>query len=94
MRAYVYVMASQSGVLYVGVTNDLQRRILEHRQGLFSGFTKKYCCYKLVYFEQGTEIVTAIEREKEIKGWRRAKKVKIITISNPQWRDLYSELFG
>lgn len=93
MKAFVYVMASGSGVLYVGVTNNLQRRALEHRMGLFGGFTKKYRCCKLVYFEQGMDITVAIQREKEIKGWRRAKKVQLISILNPLWIDLYSQLF-
>lgn len=79
MKAYVYVMASGSGVIYVGVTNNLQRRTEEHRSGTIEGFSNKYKCHKLVYFEEGTDIVRAIEREKEIKGWRRMKKVQLIT---------------
>lgn len=94
MIACVYVMASHSGTLYIGVTSNLQRRIIEHKEGSIEGFSKKYRCHKLVYVEQGTDIGAAIEREKEIKGWRRMKKVQLVTSMNPSWHDLYEELFG
>jgi putative endonuclease len=94
MKGYVYIMASASGVLYVGVTSNLQRRVLEHKQGVIDGFTKKYRCHKLVYFEQGEFITAAITHEKEIKSWRRAKKLALIAKQNPEWIDLYEELFG
>lgn len=74
MRGYVYIMASASGVLYVGVTSNLQKRVLEHKQGVIEGFTKAYRCHKLVYVEQGESIGAAITREKELKAWRRVKK--------------------
>ncbi len=90
----MYVMASESGTLYVGVTSDLQRRILEHRQGTIGGFTKKYRCNKLVYFEEGDSMIGAIEREKQIKGWKRCRKEELINSVNPAWRDLYEEIFG
>lgn len=85
---YVYIMASVSRVLYVGVTNDLARRIFEHKQKLIAGFTKKYNASRLIYFETFTDIHDAIAREKQIKGWRREKKITLIESSNPTWRDL------
>lgn len=94
MKGYVYIMASVSGVLYVGVTSNLQRRVLEHKQGVREGFTKAYRCHKLVYVEQGESIGAVITREKELKAWRRVKKLALITKQNPKWIDLYEELFG
>ena len=91
---FVYIMASKSGVLYIGVTNDLQRRALEHKQGLIEGFTKKYRCKKLVYYKETDDISAAIEREKQLKRWRREKKINLIKTINPSFRDLYDELFG
>jgi putative endonuclease len=85
---YVYILASDFGSLYVGVTNDLERRILEHRCKLVEGFTKKYNLTKLVYVEECGEVLDAITREKQIKGWRRAKKVALIESLNPGWHDL------
>ncbi|MBP6945231.1 GIY-YIG nuclease family protein [Patescibacteria group bacterium] len=85
---YVYIMASESGTLYIGVTSNLSRRIFEHKQGTIEGFSKKYECRKLVYFEQGDDIVGAIEREKQLKKWSRSKKEKLIASMNPQWKDL------
>ena len=73
----------------MGVTNDLKRRIYEHRNGLIEGFTKKYNVNKLVYFEETEDILVAIEREKQIKKWRREKKNKLVETKNPQWKDLY-----
>lgn len=89
---YVYIMASPSGTLYTGITNDLLRRVLEHKQGKIKGFTKKYSCNKLIYYEQTDNVYSAIEREKEIKKWRREKKQNLIKEINPHWNDLYSEL--
>ncbi len=90
MGGWVYIMASQpNGVLYVGVTSDLVRRIYEHREGLISGFTKRYAVKRLVWFERHEDIVAAIRREKMIKEWRRAYKVRLIVAGNPQWDDLY-----
>jgi len=85
---YVYIMASESGTLYVGMTNDLTRRAYEHQNGLNEGFTKKYSCHKLVYFEHFTDVYEAINREKQIKRWRRAKKQNLIRTINKPWRDL------
>ncbi len=89
MRSYcVYIMASCSRVLYTGVTNDLVRRVDEHKQGLVPGFTSKYKVIRLVYFERFTDVRDAIAREKEIKGWVRARKVRLIEARNPTWEDL------
>ena len=85
---YVYIMASQRGTLYTGVTNDLERRVYEHRNKLTGGFTAKYNVSKLVYYEVTDDITSAIAREKQIKAWRRRKKVSIIESANPYWVDL------
>jgi len=85
-------MASRSGVLYVGFTNDIFRRVLEHKSGKISGFTQKYKCKKLVYFESDNDVYAMIEREKQIKRWRREKKISLIRKENPKWKDLYEEI--
>ncbi len=85
---YVYIMASTSGTLYIGFTNDLERRVVEHKTGLFPSFTKKYHCHRLVYLEHHTDATTAITREKQLKGWVRRKKEKLINTLNPGWHDL------
>ena len=85
---YVYIMANASGTLYAGVTNNLERRVREHKAGIGSAFTTKYRIHKLVYYEVHGDIRQAIAREKQIKGWRRSKKVAIIAERNPEWRDL------
>ena len=87
-----YIMASRSRVLYIGVTNDLARRVNEHKRGLISGFTSKYRVTWLVYFEEVADIRQAIGREKEIKGWRRSRKIKLIETRNPAWEDLGENL--
>jgi putative endonuclease len=88
----VYIMASQrNGTLYVGVTSDLIKRAYEHREGLVEGFTQKYGCKTLVWFEQHEQMHTAIEREKELKLFRRAWKLQLIEKSNPTWRDLFDD---
>ena len=89
---YVYIMASQSGVLYIGVTNDLNRRVGEHKEGLISGFTKRYKVNRLVYYESMGEVKDAIAREKQIKRWRREKKVSLIETTNSEWNDLAREI--
>lgn len=81
-------MASINGVLYVGVTNNLERRVHEHKSGAVKGFTKKYHIKKLIYFETFNNIDDAIHREKEIKKWRREKKIFLIEKENPNWTDL------
>jgi putative endonuclease len=93
MRFYfTYIMASRSGVLYIGMTNDLARRVAEHKEGLVGGFTKRYKVKKLVYFETTRDVRAAIAREKQLKSWRREKKVKLFEGTNPEWEDLYPRL--
>ena len=89
---YLYIATNRSGTLYTGMTNDLVRRMSEHRAGEIEGFTKKYNITRLVYFEQTTDVNAAIAREKQIKGWRRNKKIKLIEKMNPSWRDLFDEI--
>ena len=88
---YVYIMASISRVLYVGVTNDLRRRVAEHKAGEIAGFTKRYNVNRLVHFEATGEVRVALEWEKELKLWRRSKKTALIERENPGWRDLSLE---
>ncbi len=88
---WTYMMASESGVLYVGATSKLASRVLQHRSKLIAGFTQKYSVTKLVWFEAHSSGRTAISREKEIKGWGRMKKVKLIEERNPTWKDLSQE---
>jgi putative endonuclease len=90
----IYVLASRSRNLYTGVTNNLERRLIEHRQGLVPGFTSRYRIFRLVYFEQFGDIRDAIAREKEIKAWRREKKIWLIERHNPTWADLAERLPG
>lgn len=90
---YIYIMASHSGVLYIGVTNNLVRRVWEHKQKLIDGFTKRYNCKKLVYYEFCFDIYQAIAREKQLKKWRREKKELLINKLNPTWEDLSKEMF-
>jgi putative endonuclease len=93
MTYYVYILASQrNGTLYVGVTNDLVRRIFEHRNDMVPGFTRKYGIHRLVWFDSTPDVRTAIAREKQIKKWRRAWKLDLIERSNPDWADLYDGL--
>ena len=88
---YVYITASKTGTLYIGVTNNLVRRIYEHKNNLADGFSKKYSCHKLIYYEQCTDINVAISREKQLKKWRREKKENLIKTINPSWKDLNLE---
>ena len=91
---YVYLLTTWNNkVLYTGVTNNLERRMYEHKNKLIDGFTKKYNVNKLVYFEKTDDVLLAIEREKQIKGWLRVKKNKLVDSLNPDWRDLYDEVF-
>jgi putative endonuclease len=86
---YVYIMTNRSvTTLYTGVTNDLERRVYEHKHGLVNGFTKRYNVTRLVYYEATDDVRSAIEREKQLKGWLRQRKVALIESVNPGWRDL------
>ena len=90
---YVYIMANAfNTVLYTGVTNDLARRVYEHKTGLGSAFVKKYNVHKLVYYEIGNDVRAAIAREKQIKAGSRMKKLDLINSMNPEWKDLYEEI--
>ena len=90
---FIYIVTNKNKtVLYLGVTNDLQRRVYEHENGLMSGFSKKYNCHFLIYYEHFQDINNAIYREKEIKKWRREKKEKLINEFNPDWRFLNNEI--
>ncbi|WP_315838840.1 GIY-YIG nuclease family protein [Bradyrhizobium prioriisuperbiae] len=93
MSCYVYILASRpGGALYVGVTNDLVRRVYEHREGVVAGHTRTYSIKHLVHFEIFESIRDALQREKNIKHWPRAYKTRLIAESNPTWRDLYDEI--
>lgn len=85
---YVYIMASKSFTLYVGMTNNLERRVREHKEQRFAGFTSRYNINRLVWYETTTDVRSAIAREKQLKGWRRERKIELISITNPEWRDL------
>ena len=89
---YVYILTNNSKTLYTGVTNNLRRRMYEHKQKLVEGFTKKYNLTKLVYYEISEDVRSAIAREKQIKGWLRSKKIRLIESINPEWKDLSCEL--
>lgn len=92
---YVYILASaRNGTLYVGFTNDLIRRVYEHRNDLIRGFTQQYGVHRLVYFQETPDVESAIAREKQIKNWRRSWKLKLIEDSNPDWSDLWPLITG
>jgi putative endonuclease len=88
---YVYIMASKSRVLYVGVANNLLRRVEQHKQKVVEGFTRKYNVTRLVYYEMTNDVRAALAREKQIKSWRRSKKIELIESVNPVWNDLSEE---
>ena len=89
---YVYIMASKkNGTLYIGVTNDLIKRVYSHKNDLVEGFTKKYGIHQLVYYEQTEDVKSAIQREKQLKKWNRNWKIELIEKMNPNWKDLYDE---
>ena len=90
---YVYILASKrNGTLYVGITNDLIRRVYEHKNDVVEGFTKRHQVHNLVYFEQTNDAVSALTREKQLKKWNRWWKIRLIEESNPDWNDLYDSL--
>ncbi len=88
---YVYILSSKHKNIYVGVTNDLQRRVYEHKHKLYNGYTKKYNVDRLVYYESFGDITQAINRETQLKGWLRKKKDLLIEAMNPNWKDLSEE---
>ncbi len=88
---YVYIMTSPTGTLYTGMTNNLQRRVYEHKHKLIDGFTRQYNVTRLVYFEETDDVQAALTREKQIKGWVRRKKIEVIKSVNPKWVDLSEE---
>ena len=90
---YVYIMTNNSRTLYTGVTGDLERRIWQHKQGKGSEFTSRYKISKLVYFESCSDVMEAITREKQIKGWLRVKKIALVESINPDWVDLSADWF-
>ena len=85
---WTYIVASRSGTLYIGVTNNIERRLWEHKTKQFEGFACKYNCDRLVYYEGFDDVLNAIDREKQLKGWRRSKKIGLIESRNPRWADL------
>ena len=94
MAAWVYIMTNKkNGTLYIGVTSNLARRIYEHRHGLVEGFTQQYRLHRLVYVESHATMPLAIAREKRLKTWNRAWKVRLINKDNPEWEDLFDRLF-
>ena len=91
--SYIYILSNQkNGALYIGVTSDLIKRVWQHKEKLADGFTKKYNCSQLVYYEQFLDVVEAIKREKQLKKYLRSWKIELIESINPNWKDLYFEL--
>ena len=88
---YVYIVASRSRTIYVGITSEIEIRVLQHRNGTYEGFTKRYRCHRLVLFERFGFVENAIAREKELKGWKREKKIALIERENPTWVDLSAD---
>ena len=93
-RYFVYILSNKSRTLYIGVTNHLLARVQQHRSKLVEGFTKRYNITQLVYFEECANVLDAIAREKQLKGWLRAKKIALIESVNPEWTDLSVEMLG
>src|SRR4051812_41748568 len=87
-RYFVYIMSSQTRVLYVGVTNNLERRMQQHKEGVGSAFTTRYRVRRLVHYEETSDVHAALERERHLKGRTRARKIALIEFENPEWRDL------
>ncbi len=92
-RYFAYIVCSRSGTLYIGMTNSIYRRALQHKSGEIEGFVSKYDCNRLVYYEGFDDVYRAIGREKQLKGWTRAKKIALVESKNPRWEDL-AEKFG
>jgi putative endonuclease len=91
---YVYILSSLSGTLYVGLTDDLNRRVVEHKSGLTEGFTKKYGVNRLMYYEIFRDAAAAAAREQQIKKFRREKKIQLFALSHPNWKDLSKSILG
>jgi putative endonuclease len=92
---YLYILASKkNGTLYIGVTNNLTRRVYEHKNNLIDGFTKKYNVHNLIYYEESPDMISVITREKQVKKWKRQWKIELIEKLNPEWKDLYSEIIN
>jgi putative endonuclease len=91
---YVYIMTNVARTLYTGVTNDLERRVYQHKMKLVPGFTKRYSLDSLAYFEAGEDVYSAIYREKQIKSWLRSRKIALIESMNPEWQDLSKDWFS
>ncbi|MEK7211831.1 MAG: GIY-YIG nuclease family protein [Patescibacteria group bacterium] len=90
---FVYILASKrNGTLYIGVTSDLIKRVYQHKNNMVAGFTKKYAVHSLVYFDQTSDVMSAIEREKNLKAWKRKWKLDLIEKDNPNWDDLYNKI--
>ena len=95
MAYYIYIMTNKpNGVLYIGMTNDLIRRVFEHKNHIVKGFTDSYNLTKLVWFEQTDDVMSAIAREKQLKNWHRDWKIELIENSNREWDDLYAGIVG
>ena len=90
---YVYIMTNRSGTLYVGVINNIKKRVYQHKSKLVEGFTKKYNIDRLIYYETFSDVLSAITREKSIKGWLRSKKIELINSMNPDWKDLSKDWY-
>jgi putative endonuclease len=90
---YVYIITNKSGTLYTGVTNNIEKRIYEHKNKMVEGFTKKYNINRLLYFETFSDVYSAIAREKTIKGWLRKKKIELVKKTNPSWTDLSQDWY-
>jgi len=90
---YIYIMTNKSGTLYVGMTNDIKKRVYEHKNKLIAGFTKKHNINRLIYFETFSDVHSAITREKTIKGWLRKKKIDLVNNTNPYWNDLSNDWY-
>ncbi|HEU0073333.1 MAG TPA: GIY-YIG nuclease family protein [Dehalococcoidia bacterium] len=94
MAYYVYLLTNERmTVLYIGMTNDLERRVYEHKKKFVDGFTRKYNLDRLVYFEEADDVTVAIEREKQLKGWLRRRKAELVETMNPEWRDLAADWY-
>ena len=92
-KYYVYILANKrNGTLYIGITSGLKKRIYEHKNNLVEGFTKKYKIHNLVYYEETSDVMSALEREKQLKNWKRKWKMELIEKENPDWKDLFDDL--